>query len=122
MKVWLSSLTIAGLLALATPTLSSADTMGWYQGRALLERQLSPSRTPADYRLLLQNMGYTVTAENYNAPNYVEYEIVKGNRSYEVKIHLHEPSGRATAIDVDANVWKTERTEAALARNDTKIR
>ena len=122
MKVWCSSLTIAGLLALATPTVSLADTMGWYQGRALLERQLLPGRTPADYRLLLQNRGYTITAENYNAPNFVEYEIVKGNRSYEVQIYLHEPSGRATAVDVAANVWQTDQTKAALARNDTRIR
>ncbi len=120
MKVWLLPFALVGLVVLAAPTRSAADTRGWYQGRALLERQLQSGRTPADYRLMLQGMGYTVTAENYRSPDYVEYEIVKGNRSYEVQLYLHEPSGRATHVDVAANVWQTHPTEAALTQNQTE--
>ena len=38
------------------------------------------------YRRQLEKMGRRVTSVNYDKPNYVEYEIVKGDSTYEVQI------------------------------------
>jgi hypothetical protein len=63
-------------------------------------------------------MGYIVTSINYNAPDYAEYEVVKGDRSYEVQIDIDENTGTATNIDIEPNPWKTDRTEATTEFNE----
>jgi len=63
-------------------------------------------------------MGYTITSTNYDTPDYVEYEIVKGDRTYEVQIDVDDDTGNATDVDVDVNLWKTNRTEAAVEVNE----
>jgi hypothetical protein len=37
---------------------------------------------------------------NADRPDYVEYEIVKGNDTYEVQIDIDKNSGKATRVDV----------------------
>jgi hypothetical protein len=54
---------------------------------------------------------------NYDKPDYVEYEVVKGDQSYEVQIDLDKNSGRAKKIDVTTNMWQAEATERALEAN-----
>jgi hypothetical protein len=83
-----------------------------------LEEQLQPGQTPAAYRRALRDMGYTITSVNYNSPDYVEYEVVKGDRSYEVQIDLDDETGRATGIEIDPNIWQTDQTEATLEQTD----
>ena len=61
-----------------------------------LERALKTGEEKEFYRRELEKMGWMITAVNYDKPDYVEYEIVKGDDSYEV------------------NIWKTDATEAAL--------
>ena len=53
-------------------------------------------------------MGYQITSVNYDKPDYVEYEIVKGNNSYEVQ------SGKASKVGVAPNLWRTDAMNAAL--------
>ena len=79
-----------------------------------LERALKTGEEKAFYRRELEKMGWSITAVNYDKPDYVEYEIVKGDDSYEVQIDFDKNSRKATKVDVTANIWKTDATENAL--------
>lgn len=114
MKTFTRSIVLTGTLALVTPALSWADNIGWYKGEDRLDQRLQPGQSPAAYREQLRELGYKVTAVNYNTPDYVEYEVVKGDRTYEVQIDVDDDTGLATEIDIAANVWKTDVTQAAL--------
>lgn len=57
-------------------------------------------------------MGYKITATNYDKADYVEYEVVKDDETFEVQIEMKQ--GKATEIDVATNLWKAEATERAL--------
>ena len=75
----------AGALALAVPvTAGAAMTESgehWNQGQAELQKNLPPGQ-PADvYRRKLEELGYKVTSTNYDNPDYLEYEIVKGDQT-----------------------------------------
>ena len=59
-------------------------------------------------------MGYQITSVNYDRPDYLEYEIVKGNNTYEVQIDFDKNSAKATKIDLAPNLWRTDATKAAL--------
>jgi hypothetical protein len=63
-------------------------------------------------------MGWRVTSVNYDKPDYIEYEIVKGNDSYEVQVDIDKNSNKAAKVDVVMNVWKTESTENALKQTE----
>jgi hypothetical protein len=58
---------------------------------------------------------------NYDKPDYIEYEIVKGNDSYEVRVDIDKNSNKAAKVDVVMNVWKTESTENALKQTGATI-
>jgi hypothetical protein len=49
--------------------------------------------------------------------DYLEYEIVKGDMTWEVQIDVDDKTNKATKVDVVANTWKTDATERALGRN-----
>ena len=85
---------------------------GWNSEKDKLEQALKPGQDKNYYRQQLEKMGYKVTAVNYDKPDYVEYEIVKGDNSYEVQIDLKD--GKATKIDAATNMWQAEATEKAL--------
>jgi uncharacterized protein YmfQ (DUF2313 family) len=79
-----------------------------------LEKALKTGEDKDFYRRELEKMGWQITSVNYDKPDYVEYEIVKGNDSYEVQIDFDKNSRKATKVDVTTNVWKTDATENAL--------
>lgn len=79
-----------------------------------LERALKTGEEKAFYRRELEKMGWMITSVNYDKPDYVEYEIVKGDDSYEVQIDFDKNSHKASKVDVAVNIWKTDATEAAL--------
>jgi len=78
-----------------------------------LEQALKPGQNKNFYRRELEKMGYQITSVNYDKPDYAEYEIVKGNNSYEAQIDF-DKSGKATKIDIAPNLWRTDATKAAL--------
>ena len=84
----------------------------WTNEKEKLEQALKPGQDKNYYRQQLEKMGYKVTSVNYDKPDYVEYEIVKGDDSYEVQIDMK--NGKASKIDVATNMWKAEATEKAL--------
>jgi uncharacterized protein YmfQ (DUF2313 family) len=79
-----------------------------------LEQALKTGETKDFYRREIEKMGWQITAVNYDKPDYLEYEIVKANDSYEVQIDFDKNSNKATKVDVATNVWQTEATEQAL--------
>jgi uncharacterized protein YmfQ (DUF2313 family) len=79
-----------------------------------LEQALKTGEEKQFYRRELEKMGWKVTAVNHDKPDYVEYEIVKGDNSYEVQIDIDKNSRKASKVDVAPNIWKAEATEKAL--------
>jgi uncharacterized protein YmfQ (DUF2313 family) len=79
-----------------------------------LEKALKTGEEKDFYRRQLEKMGWQITSVNYDKPDYVEYEIVKGDQSYEVQIDFDKNSRKATKVDVTTNVWQTDATENAL--------
>jgi hypothetical protein len=66
------------------------------------------------YRRELGKMNWKITSVNYDTPEYAEYEIVKGDTSYEVQINFDRNSHKATKVDVAYNAWQTDATDSAL--------
>ncbi len=106
-------------LLLASPfTVGAASSNEmWNQGQAELQKQLAPGTPAADYRKKMEELGYKVTSTNYNNKDYLEYEIVKGDMTWEVQIDVDDKASKATKVDIVANTWKTDATERALGRN-----
>ncbi len=82
--------------------------------RDRLEQQLRGVQSRADYAKVLQDNGYRISAINADKPDYLEYEVVKGNRSYEVQLDFDKGSARATEVDVAANLWRADSTKRML--------
>jgi hypothetical protein len=118
-------LAILGILTLATPLTVQAESGSserWNQGQAELQKDLPPGM-PADfYKKKLGDLGYQVTSTNYNKPDYLEYEIVKGDQTWEVQINVNEDTHKATSVEIAQNLWKTDETKAALEHNSASAR
>jgi len=111
---------LCGTLGAAVPLTSSAqrtDSAQWNRGQAELQKQLPPEMAPDSYPEKLKQLGYKITSINYNNPDYLEYEVVKGDQTWEVQIDVDEDTGKATQIDIAQNMWKTDATTAALQEN-----
>ncbi len=89
---------------------------GWTDEKDRLEKALPKNLKPAEYRSKLEALGYKVTAVNDREKDYVEYEIAKGENSYEVQIDLDPRTGLSKKIDVTSNLWEAEGTERATDR------
>jgi uncharacterized protein YmfQ (DUF2313 family) len=85
-----------------------------------LEQALKTGEEKAFYRRELEKMGWKITSVNYDKPDYVEFEIVKSDKSYEVQIDLDKNSHKATKVDVTSNIWKAEATENALKQQHAR--
>jgi len=96
------------------------NMQGWTDEKDRLEKALPMNLKPADYRSKIEGMGYKVTAVNDRERDYVEFEIVKGENSYEVQIDLDPRTGMAKEIDVTSNLWEADATERATDRAKDK--
>ena len=76
-----------------------------------LEQALGIGQERNYYGPALQKLGWKITSVNDNDPNHLEYEIVKGDQSYEVMIDFDSNTRKATEVDVETNIWEAERTE-----------
>jgi uncharacterized protein YmfQ (DUF2313 family) len=85
-----------------------------------LEQALKTGEEKDFYRRELEKMGWQITAVNYDKPNYLEYEIVKGPSTYEVQVDFDKNSHKSTKVDVSWNMWKADATEKALKGNKTE--
>jgi hypothetical protein len=89
----------------------------WERGKEDLIRSLKIGEERGFYRHELDRMGYMVTSVNYDKPDYLEYEIVKGQDTYEVQIDFDKTSHRAKKVDVTTNLYKADTTDRVLKGN-----
>ena len=83
--------------------------------KEMLEGKLQAATARADYAKILEQNGYRVSSINADKPDYVEYEIVKGDHSYEVQLDFKDNAPKATKVDVTTNMWRTDATKKMLA-------
>ena len=76
-----------------------------------LEKALGIGHDRNYYGPALEKLGWKITSVNDNDPNHLEYEIVKGDQSYEVMVDFDAGTKKATEVDVETNIWEAERTE-----------
>jgi hypothetical protein len=111
-----SALAVA-LLASAAPAAerySDRDRMNkWHEGKKQLEESLKPGLDKTAYRKELENLGFQITAVDDDSPDSVEYEVVKGDLSYEIQIDMK--GGKAEKVEVGTNLWKASTTRQAQA-------
>jgi len=79
-----------------------------------LEQKLRAGQNRADYAKILQSNGYRIAAINQDKKDYLEYEVVKGNHSYEVQLDFKDGATRATKVDVAPNLWRAEATKRMM--------
>jgi hypothetical protein len=113
------------------PTAMKADPQGrysdkrymkaWTDEKDRLEKALAPNQTVAAYKNKIEQMGYKITAVNDRETDYVEYEILKGDNSYEVQIDIDPQTKMAKKVDVASNVWDADGTERAKDAKDAKV-
>jgi uncharacterized protein YmfQ (DUF2313 family) len=87
-----------------------------------LEQVLKTGEEKDFYRRELEKMGWQITSVNYDRPDYAEYEIVKGQSTYEVQIDLDKNSHKANKVNVAHNLWKADATNKALKQNQDHAR
>lgn len=114
---WISSSCGALLLASSLTVGAASTNEMWNQGQAELQKQLAPGALMADYRKKIEGLGYKITSTNYSNEDYVEYELVKGDMTWEVQIDVDDKTRKATEVKAVTNMWKTDATERALGRN-----
>jgi len=111
---------LAAALALTLPAIASAvndSSERWHQGQADLQKNLPPGQSAEIYREKIGELGYKINATNDNKPSYQEYEIVKGDQTWKVKIDIDESTHKATKVNVASNMWKSDATKQELERD-----
>ena len=92
----------------------------WTDEKDQLEKALMPKQTLDAYKATLKKEGYEITSVNDRKADYVEYEIVKGDNSYEVQIDLDPKTKLATDVDVTSNLWDAEDTDKAKEYSEAR--
>lgn len=106
-RIWrTAALAFAAVVTVACAAASAEDAQ-------TLRESLELGHGPDHYWQQIEQLGYEVTAVNYDREEYLEYEVVRGDNSYEVQIELDDER-LATGIEVTANRWKADETSAAL--------
>jgi ribosomal protein S6 len=95
----------------AVPATTSRTTAASDDEKDMLQRHLQAVQTRADYAKALESNGYRISAINADKPNYLEYEVVKNNQSYEVQLDFDMGATKATKIDVTTNMWRADSTK-----------
>ncbi|MEO7246248.1 MAG: hypothetical protein ABIX12_14020 [Rubrivivax sp.] len=80
--------------------------------REALQQSLLTGQSIDQIKEKLASMGYMITSVNDSDKDYVEYEVVKGKRSYEVQVDLE--AGKSKKVDIAPNLWRAASTKAAL--------
>lgn len=106
----------AGLAGTAHAASSSDRGLGaeGSQMRENLETLLKGANGKAVLDGKLAAAGYAVTAINDFEKDHVEYEVVKGQHTFEVKFDLDDETGKVEDIDVAPNLWRAKSTELAM--------
>jgi hypothetical protein len=86
----------------------------WEHGKEELIRLLKSGEERDFYRRELEKAGYAITSVNYDKADSFEYEVVKGDRTYEVRVDLDRNSQRASRVNVGTNLWPAETTNQVM--------
>ena len=97
---FLTVIIVGMAFALQFATVSHADDIDHYSDRDRLQTALKTGEPRNFYRHELKNMGWQITSVNYDNPEYVEYEIVKGEDLYQVQIAFDKDNRIATKVAV----------------------
>lgn len=97
------------------PYSDRAQMDSYKNDKDMLKRELVKGHDRAWYTKALTDNGYLITSVNVDKPKEVEYEIVKGNQTHEVKIEFDKAGGMAKEVDINANLWRAEATKKAMA-------
>ena len=92
----------------------------WSGEKEQLEKALMVGQSKAYYPAALTKRGYQVTSVNDNEADYVEYEVIKGDHSYEVQVDFDKGTGKSTKVDVTSNLWENEATDRALDKKEAR--
>lgn len=90
-----------------------AQMKGWSNEKLQLERELQLGQDKAFYVKRLAERGFHVTSVNTDKADAAEYEVVKGNQTYELSLDF-DKAGKATKVDVTTNLWRSDATKAAM--------
>jgi hypothetical protein len=114
-----------GALTFAVPVTSNGEATSspeWDQGQAELQKEIVPGMASDTYRRKLKDLGYKIAATNYNNPDYLEYEVVKGDQTWEVQIDVDDDTNKATEVDIAPNVWQTDATRSMIRESQQMAR
>jgi uncharacterized protein YmfQ (DUF2313 family) len=91
----------------------SVRNKAWLDEKGKMEQQLGIGHDRAYYKAALEKMGYKVTSVNENDKKNLEYEVVKGDTTYEVQVDFDAATGKSTRVGVSTNMWEAPMTERA---------
>ncbi len=85
----------------------------WVDEKSKMEKDLGVGHDRAYYKAALEKMGFQVTSVNENDKKNLEYEVVRGDTTYEVQVDFDANSGKSTRVGVSTNMWEAPMTERA---------
>ena len=86
-----------------------------------IEQMLKGGQNRADYAKVLEKNGFRISSINSDKKDFLEYEVVKGNESYEVRLDFKDGAAKATDIKVTDNLWRAPSTKAMLKDQNYKM-
>lgn len=102
----------AAVTADADKVRDSVRNKAWIDEKGRMEAALGTGHARGYYKPALEKMGYKITSVNEADPKNLEYEVVKGDNSYEVQVDF-DAAGKSTRVGVSSNVWESAATERA---------
>lgn len=91
----------------------SVRAKAWAGEKDAMEKSLGIGHERAYYKTALEKMGFRITSVNESDPRNLEYEVVKGDTSYEVQVDFDANTKKSTRVGVSTNMWETDATERA---------
>lgn len=88
----------------------------WDDEKEALEATMPIGKTVSDYQKMLKDKGYQITSMNDVEDDNVEFEVVKGDHSFEVQLDRDPSTKVVNEVDVSTNIWQSEETEKALGQ------
>ncbi|MEP7208055.1 MAG: hypothetical protein ABI920_14035 [Casimicrobiaceae bacterium] len=92
----------------------------WTNEKERLEKSLAVDQSKDYYRKEIVKHGYKIAAVNEDKQDYIEYEIVKGDNSYEVQVDFDKATGKSKKVDVTSNLWENEKTDRMTDKGDAR--
>ncbi|MGE0313344.1 MAG: hypothetical protein AB7P21_17175 [Lautropia sp.] len=96
---------------------AAAQPSEFQQAKDHLEQILSAAKGRDDYARILEDEGYKIASVNDDKPELLEYEVVKGDKTYEVRMRFDKDESVAKKIDVTGNMWKAKETKEMLKQS-----